>query len=106
MEGEVGPVRSWFLSDCGLRFPASWAPTLSPELPACRESVSAPISALSSHCIPPEPTRHEAANLVLCLIQNELKSWAAPTDSEDELCRQADGSPGGLGSRRGDSLPF
>ena len=68
--------------------------------------MSAPISALSSYCISSEPTRHEAANLVLCLIQKKLKSWAAPHDSEDALCRQVGGSPGGLGSHRGDSLPF
>ena len=29
--------------------------------------------------------------------------WAAPHDSEDALCRRVGGSPGELGSRRGDS---
>lgn len=92
MEGGVGPVQSWFLSDCGLRFPVSGHHSSPhPRLPACREAVSAPISALSSHCISSEPTRHEAANLVLCLIQKELKSWAAPHDSGDALCRKVGG---------------
>ena len=36
----------------------------------------------------------------------EQSGQAAPHDSEDALCRQVGGSPGGLGSRRGDSLPF
>lgn len=49
VEGGVGPGRSWFLSDSGLRFPASWAPpTPSLELPACRGASVYPASQQSA----------------------------------------------------------
>lgn len=61
MEGGVGPVRSWFLSDCGVSFPRPGHPPLSPELPACRESVSASSqhSALLLHFLSPPDMRQQ-----------------------------------------------
>ena len=61
VEGGVGPVGSWFLSDSGLRFPASWAPPHPvPRAAGLQRSQCLPcISAISSKGISCEPMRHE-----------------------------------------------